>query len=739
MKSTTLADSRLNLTTPDLEKVRTDLQKCLNDCAPYLAQYRHDFETRFCLWAGQARDGRRWQKAYGTDIDVRPWDGASDVRTFTADEIVNHFVAVGMSAFRRADVQVTALRSAALDTSSKVNLLLRWRFRSHLREEVDCELEKALQWRQTYGIAALGVWWRQARRLIRKQVVLGELIAQASQMMQAGDPSGAALVAQIADPMLDDKSAAQLRQMTQGIVDLQGAKKILRELRSKGEVVIPNVKIAVNQPCWEALRLFLDVFCPVDTPSFRQAKWTDRRRVLSAADLDEGVNTLGWDRDWAEEVWAQRGKSFNGIWDYRNGMLGNGPGRLTGGGEGMFSSQGYAGNGMEAEQVEVYDHFERGIDAATGVPVLTKLTYSPLVRDSYAHFDLFDYEHGQLPFVELVRERVENAMADSRSVPEIATTAQETIKKQRDSANDYTDLTTLPPLLTPSWRANSKIKLGPGAQIPERKAGELHWLPPPSTGANVALSVEDRQQMSLARYFGQPMAGLDPSTIQIAQQHFVGKFLTEVGAAVRMTLKLEQQYMDDVDAEYMSGGQPTRLSLTRAEIQGDFAIVLAFDARDLDQEQLKMKMEFYKDFLLAVDTEGVISRSKLVQLGARLLDPDIADMVVGTPQQASQHEADDEKNNLAQIASGIEPPMVPEGQNYALRLQTLVQALQTNPFLARRIGSQPDTYAILEARIKHLTQMAQQFGANAQIGRTGAQPGLQQLAETQAKGGALLQ
>lgn len=736
MKATTLADSRLNLKAPDLERIRTQLRTCLNDCTPYLAQYQHDFAERFCLWSGQSRDGRRWQKKIGTDQEVRPWDGASDVRTFTADEIVNQFVAIGMAAFRRADIQVTALRSAALDVSSKVNLLLRWRFRSHLREEVDCELEKALQWRQTYGIAVVAAWWRQERLLTHRDVSLEELIAQANQMMQQGDPSGAYLVAQIADPMLDDKSAAQLREMTQGIVDTRGAKKILRELRANGHVVIPNVKVSVNQPCWEALRLFLDVFCPVDTPSFRQATWTDRRRVLTAAELDEGVNSQGWDREWAEAVWAQRGKSFGGIWDTRGGMLGNFPGRLALDGEGSFAS--YGTNGMDENRVEIYDHFERGIDAATGVPALVKLTWSPLVPESYGHYDLFDYQHGMLPFVELVRERVENAMADSRSVPEIATTGQATIKKQRDSANDYTDLTTLPPLLTPTWRAATRLEFGPGAQMAERKPGELRWMPAPSTGANVAHDVEDRTQMGLQRYFGVAHEQVPTQMTGLLQQHFVSGFMGEVGALVKMTLKLEQQYMEDIDAEYTVGGQPTRLSLTRADIQGDFAIVLAFDAGNLDLEKLKLKMEFYKDFLLAMDTEGVVNRSKLVQIGARFLDPDMADMVVGTPQQASQREADDEKANLAQIANGIEPPMASEGQNFALRLQTLMQAIQTNPFLARRLAAQPDSYAILEARIKHLTMMAQQFGANAQIGRTGAQPGLQTLAEQTAKGGGPL-
>ena len=159
----------IDLSAPDFDEIQESLDTCLRDCSPFLEQYRHDFEQRFCLWRGQSRDGRRWQENLDAAEKVRPWDGASDVRTFTGDEIVNSRVKLKMAAWRRAQPQVTALRSANLDLSNQVTRLLQWRFRTHLARQLDREVEKVAQWSETYGLAVMGIWWEQCRRLEHKQ------------------------------------------------------------------------------------------------------------------------------------------------------------------------------------------------------------------------------------------------------------------------------------------------------------------------------------------------------------------------------------------------------------------------------------------------------------------------------------------------------------------------------------------------------------------------------------------
>jgi hypothetical protein len=453
-------------------------------------------------------------------------------------------------------------------------------------------------------------------------------------------------------------------------------------------------------------------------------------------DLEEKVESEGWDREWVEALWEQRGKSYSALNDFRSMSL-----RAE---HGLNFTRGNNSNWNMCgdDQVEVWHRYYKAIEKSSGVPTLLRLVWSPLVTDSYGHHDTFGYAHGQLPFVEFVRERVENAMADSRSVPEIALTAQNTIKKERDSQNNYTDMTTLPPLIKPLWRAHTNIDLGPSAQIAEKKAGELRWMAPPVTGVSQSASLEERTVLALANYFGRIHPNVAPGRIAIAQEHLVGGWLTQVATAARMSLALEQQFLDVATAERVIGDPTTVVQLKREDIQGQFMVTLQFDPSSLDPERLKLKLAAFKDFVLAMDTQGVVMRDKLVAIAARWIDPDLADQVVGTPQMASQREQDDEKNNLVQIMNGIEPTMVPEGQNYAARLATLMQLLQQNPIVAQQIQSRPDSMLILEARIKHLSTMAEQYGPNRQIGRVGARPGLEKLAEQMNNGagaGALMQ
>ncbi len=726
--STKLDAHRIELENPDLARMRTQLDRCLGDAGTYLEQYRQDFETRFCLWEGQSRDGRRWQENAGSAQKVRPWDGASDVRTFTADEIVNERVETMMAAVRRSQIQVTALRSANYDTAAKVNILLNWRFKNHLAPMLARELEKAFQWRETYGVSALGIWWDQQRRCGRRKITLEEMVQMAVQKMEQGDPTGVTALQELADPIFDEKTIARMRELSP-ILDRRGALKILKELRTNGETEVPQIYIVKNQPCWEALRLFLDVFCPVETSSFESARWVERRCLLTAEDLEEKVNSEGWDRDFCEALWQHRGKSYGALNDFRQSLR-------TENGLGLAMQANAPGQTYSDEYAEVWHRYYHGIEKQSGVPVLCRLVWSPLVPDDYGFHDVFGYDHGQLPFVELVRERIENAMADSRSVPEIAATFQGTIKTQRDAANDYTHMTTLPPLIVPPWRANTEIKLGPAAQIPERKQGELRWLPPPPAGTNIAQNVEDRTRLALAWYFGRPDPGVSPARTAIAQEHLVGGALTQVASAARMSLQLEQQFLDAATVSRVAGDPSSVVQLSREDIAGQFTVSLIFDPGNLDPERTKLKLAAFKDYVLAFDTQNVVDRAKLAQVAARWIDPDLADQIVGDPQLASQRELESEKANLAQIVSGIEPEMVPEGQNYALRLQALFGMLQSNPLLQQQIESRPDTMAILEARIKHLSTLAEQFGANPQIGRTGATPGMQKFKEAQAKGGA---
>ena len=103
----------------------------------------------------------------------------------------------------------------------------------------------------------------------------------------------------------------------------------------------------------------------------------------------------------------------------------------------------------------------------------------------------------------------------------------------------------------------------------------------------------------------------------------------------------------------------------------------------------------------------------------------LANRLTRPVETANQSEIDDETVNFAKIASGVEPPMMEDGQNYALRRQTLLDIGQKNPEAFRALT--PQSWAILEARLKHFDGMLEQQ-KNAVIGRTMAAPALPEVA-----------
>lgn len=708
---------------PELEMITTELDTALRDAGVYLEQYEFDYKTRFCLWEGQSRDGKKWDRELGGQDKAKPWNGASDVRTFTADEIIIEQVETMMGAWARANIQVTAMQSTSLGWSSKITTLLQWLLRDQMAAECARELELAAQWRQTYGVAVMGVWWHQERRIEKVRVTLQELEARGELVMQqTGSDLGLQLVDAVMDPLQEEWLIEQLILLSP-VVDRRAARRLLKGLREDGEGILPRVYVAENQPCWEALRPFWDVFFPIETCSLQKdARWMARARWMTETDLAVKRDVEGWDPEWCETVLQHRGRAYSSTELQREFAPRAEYASLTS----------VVGHPNGEHYTQVFDVYTRGIDSESGMPVVYRTVMSPFVKDSYGWHEPFDYHHGKLPAIEMVRERIERPMLESRSIPEIAATPQNTIKTQRDATNDFAQMSTIPTLLVPMWRSGTRLGIGPAAQIPERTQGELRFLQPQWNG--VAERIEENTEVALARYFGRRHERVPADRQQLATAHLVTKWLGEVTEVVRMTMQLWQQYGSDVEVERNVGPMKVPFRVSREEIQGGFNMRLSLDPNDLNFDLAIRKLEAFNKFVLPIDTQGAVSRAELVRFAAQMVDPYLAEQIVGTPETAAQSEIEDEQKNLVSILSGVEPPMRPEGQNYALRLQVLQQLLGSNPILPQLVEQRPDVQAMLRARMEHLQHMAVQFGANREIGRVGAEPGLVTLQQQMEKG-----
>jgi hypothetical protein len=190
---------------------------------------------------------------------------------------------------------------------------------------------------------------------------------------------------------------------------------------------------------------------------------------------------------------------------------------------------------------------------------------------------------------------------------------------------------------------------------------------PPFDGASI--EIEKATERSVDRYFGRISENNPPDRAMLHQQHLIDGWLGEIESCAAMTLQLDQQYLpDEVAIRVMN--QPVRL--TRQEIQGKYDLQVVFDARNLNAELLKEKLELINSFVLPLDRFGSVDLAKMVQLTLGSVDPTLAENVLQSVESASMSQVQEEQDILAKMVAGIEVPMEPTpGMNYGLRVQVL--------------------------------------------------------------------
>jgi hypothetical protein len=126
----------------------------------------------------------------------------------------------------------------------------------------------------------------------------------------------------------------------------------------------------------------------------------------------------------------------------------------------------------------------------------------------------------------------------------------------------------------------------------------------------------------------------------------------------------------------------------------------------------------------------VIDRAGLVKFIMGAVDPVLAQMLVRDPGPAAAMEANEEQLAFTKIAAGTEPELPGEGVNHQLRAQVLQGIIQANPAVQQRYGQDEIFKGMIDARMKALQFQLQQQ-QNAQIGRMGTMPALQQQSPQQ--------
>ena len=670
------------------------------DAATYWSRKNLNYNLRYCLWAGQDESGRKISSVLGKP--AFPWDGASDSKIRLADMIINERVRMLKNSFAKSRMSILPTESTDMQAGRKVETVIKWLLNSHCAAMTKREIELAANIRETYGLAIMGVFWR---RTTRNEVLTFRLDSLQQTYAETGDPNLALIIEAILDPTQEEAVAREMDSLLPG----QGTAANVRKLREQGFFEYDSPYIFENLPDWQAYEPWEDIIFPPSTYDLQRAPFIACRELLREDEIREREVTEDYDPKWIEEAVKHKGVYRRNA---RNLY------RMT---DTILLSD-------DRDLVEVWRVYQKKWNESLGAMEVICTHMQPSVVDRVAKSEAMGYEHGQYPFVELPLERTSRPLVESRGVPELLSTHQQEIKVQRDFRNDRASVSIMPPMRVPSNRGKLNIVLGPAVQIPERRPNEFGWMAPPPFDQGT-IEIEAATRRDVDEYFGIPRADLAPQRSALAQQDLVDSWLSDCSLILGQTFQLAQQYLDDVQFVRVAGGMPMPFRASRQEIQGKFDMRLDFDARTFDSEALQVKIKGMIE-LLPLDVMGVVDRVGLVKFLFSAIDPTMAEFLIKDVEAASQQEIEDEQLQFTKIAAGTEPQLKSDGQNAQLRLQTLQQIVQANPAVQQRYAQDEIFKNMLDARMQAFSFALQQQ-QNAQIGRVGAQPALEKMAQQQ--------
>ncbi len=705
-----------------LTKIKTEFTQLAQD-AGWGVNDRRSLadDVRFCRWPGQSPDGKKHASAQGGKLAF-PFEGASDKRERTADGITNEQVIIIMAALMRLNIGFTGVRGAEAQRNDaladSLGVLWEWVRKNQLGTEWFVEWTKFAQWRQgdSPAVGFMQVFWHQEQALKPVTVSAQDVVDMAYNAAQAHNVPMSPedeldLVDTVVNPARVEDLAGLLQLLWDGVSDAS-ASKAAASLLQDGEATFPVPYICENRLRLKARRMFDDIFVPENTPTdLKRARIIYVREWYSEAELRERNARGDFKKGFLEEVLKHEGETG---WKYFTRYDHNGD----------FSESPIERQWNKARQrglFELITAFYRGFNTE-GIPGIYSVEYHANVEMAATDQELLDYDlgGGNYPFVGSQRELLTQKLWDSRGNSELSSTEQNALKLLHDSFVDHAQLTTVPPIEVPASRPKMKLVWGPLKEIRVNRSGEIKpfqmWQYPAANDKMQAIIKE-----GLARYFGQFAASNPPDLVRLYNQSLVDFMLLPVNEVIWMGLRLSLQYLPAETLQEILGPAGYPGATLERTIDNDFRVEANFEAGMLSLEYLEKVGEMITNFVLPWDTDQTVPRADLVKWFFSALTPTVANRITRSVEDANQSEIEDEEYNFTLISSGIEPPMVEDGQNYVLRRETLLGIGKKNP--EAFIALTPNSRLILEARLKHFDGMIEQQ-KNAVIGRTMAAPAL---------------
>lgn len=704
-----------------------------SECADTIRTSRREYENIvFCKWEGQRIDGRKRKETLNKD--PKPFEGASDNRVRLADKLIREHVMDYIAGAIRAKKQFMPMEGMDNYTAAKLDILVKWIISTYWADQFVTQMKLMGRYMEqdTPAVGCAMVDWVEERRLEYRTIEPLDLVDMYVQKQQA-DPSGAvADQADSSEPDGDGK-ATEVQMMAETIIDMctmatmlpdlekflidimelkpARARKAARELQKNGKAEIPIPYLFKRGPECVAMRLFDDVFVPANTTDPERARIVYRREWLTEPEIRERATRLKWDPDFVNELL--------GLDESGNSQQAKGHEGKSGFEESSADTRVNTNTSETAFRKGLWEiitawHYATNDEGVMGIYTTT---FSFFCQKEARASEPFRRKHGKMPFVWQKREELNDRLMDSRGIPELVSTDQQTFKLLRDSFEDHTQVATLPPIKVPPNKPHFRVDIAPLGRVESNSRETTEFMMPPPYPIS-ADKHWDKVRREVNEDWGRADKDSDPDLVNAIKQDRVNTFLALITKIVKMSVQLCQEFMPDDMYARIIGGNGVAIDRTVKEIQGQFDMTMIVDVQDLTLEGVTKKAEVVGNILKPMDVRSTIPYDSIIRSSIAAIDPTWAE-AMPTIEAADKRETDDEKAAFVKMLNGVRPDMPESGINAPLRLQALqaeIAPRQANPDAFPAL-SQASTLLIQE-RLDYLNFQASQM-QNAVTGRIG--------------------
>jgi len=681
--------------TPDVNELREDFARIQNDLGWWLTRSDDNKNLRYNLWPDKADDGRK----HGPD--AWPWDNASDLEVFHTDSLIGSSVALMKSALKKANLVASPVEIGDVRNATLVTQFLRWLMFSQM-DELNRESEILANHILEKGVGILGIYWKREVQKIYRPLTIADLMRdpQVAIAVQNGDP----------------QTATELFRMNKpDIADDELEEKIARVMNEGETLEYTANEVVCNRPYLKTYELGRDILIDSNVLDIQSCRSIYCLHYFTPEELKGKVISDGWDEKFVDDAI----ESF------------------TGDAPTVQQSKPHIFPTRDVETIQNYDGlvqviscYRREVDE-NGVPVMSMTVFTERGdEDLFALHQTIKTAPAEFPFVAFPREQISQRLFDSRGWPELLRGYEWGIKTERDMKRDQASLSTVPAIEYQVGR--QPPQLGPGAQIPVRRRGEVGYIEAPRPHP-ASTEVEMGLIKQTYKITGRPTDEGDAVSANMLNQSLVDNWLTGWKKVLNHIWRLQRSYGDD-RIWFRVTNNEQGVELLMDEMGNKYDIELTWNTLNADEEKNLEKLQTLGTVMSQFDRSGQVDFGGFLRIFVESIEPNLATQLITPKETATAKEEEETSADIAKIASG-QVVNAPENANAELRMSVIQNYLQgTEEIPGNDIQERLQQDEGFQKRLQtYMGQLQQSLvqQQNAMIGRLGTPPGNMQPASMQ--------